>query len=187
MQKTKAIALALAITAMLGMGGCTSITTKEQMLERFEPGESTVYILNRAIRKNLTRENICGQMSQKDAERIGPDYVRYYQNEMCPKIETMQLVSGFYYTHPINGLRMLTAWSPVEMDIGVDDILKLSLSMNSDGSFKRPAFVEKVVKKDGAKEPGDCNWEGGRSATTAFLSGGVVCEGWDWKKQKFAQ
>jgi len=186
MQKTKAIALALAITAMLGMGGCSTTYTKEQVLEKFEPGESTIYIINRAVRKNLTRENICGQISQKD-ERIGQDFVRYYQNEMCPKIETMQLVSGFYYTHPIKGMRMWPAYAPLEMDIGVDDILKLTIDVNPDGSYRRPALVEKLVKKDGAKEPADCNWEGGRSATTAFLSGGVVCEGWDWKKQKFAQ
>jgi len=84
-------------------------------------------------------------------------------------------------------MRRVAAYAPRDMDIGVDDILKLTIDVNPDGSYRRPALVEKLVKKDGAKEPADCNWEGGRSATTAFLSGGVVCEGWDWKKQKFAQ
>jgi hypothetical protein len=40
--------------------------------------------------------------------------------------------------------------------------------------------------KDATKESG-CWWNGGKGATTSFIGGGAVCDGWNWRDQKFAK
>ena len=96
------------------------------------------------------------------------------------------MLAGFYHTHPFNGIKMTGALAPISAPIEKDDILELSMLIREDGSNARPTLFSRIPRN--AKDTGpDCQWDGGKGATSAFLSGGVVCEGRDWKKQKFSQ
>ncbi len=74
------------------------------------------------------------------------------------------------------------------MDIEPDDILEYSIATSADGQKIRPDIVKRIARKakDATKESG-CYWDGGKGATTAFIGGGAVCDGWNWRDQKFAK
>jgi hypothetical protein len=56
------------------------------------------------------------------------------------------------------------------------------------GQLAQPLMVKRIARKakDATQESG-CWWDGGKGATTAFKGGGAVCDGWNWRDQKFAK
>ena len=163
------------------LGGCMATFTPKQNLEQFNVGESKSYILVSATNKDLTK------ISCNDESR-GKEFLTYVSKEICPNLKNLQIVGGYYHNNPlaIYGIKVISAYAPLSANIEKDDIVELSVLIQEDGSLARPALFSRVARK--AKDTGpDCRWEGGKGATSAFMSGGVVCDGWDWKKQKFAK
>ncbi len=161
------------------LGGCAINYTNKDRLAQFEPGEVKIYVLVGGVNKDLSKMKCGGEM-------LGEEFEAYVKKEICPNADKLQLFSGFFNTHPFKGIKFTGAYAPISAPIEKDDIVELSGLLREDGSPARPNLFSRIARK--AKDTGpDCQWEGGKGATSAFLSGGVVCEGWDWKKQKFAQ
>ncbi len=101
-----------------------------------------------------------------------------------------QFVPLFYHTKVwgTNGIKYTRAYAPIEWKIAEDDILELSMDTSTGGQKLRPDLVKRIARKakDATKESG-CWWDGGKGATTAFIGGGAVCDGWNWRDQKFAK
>jgi hypothetical protein len=175
----KTLATLIILFAASLLGGCAMTYTNKDRLEIFDTGEVRLYVLAGGINKDLSKTN-CDEPSQSAAWKA------YAQKEICPNLDKLQFVGGPFHTHPIRGIKAARAFAPITMNIEREDILEVSIVFAADGTESTPGRVERIVRK--AKDTGpDCRWEGGKGATTAFMSGGVVCEGWDWKKQKFAK
>jgi hypothetical protein len=169
----------LLLLATSVLGGCAITQTPKDRLGTFGAGETTLYVLNRAVEKDISKMTC-------DDESEGREFAAYAKREICPNLKSLQIIKAIYYTHPLNGIKVIGAFAPASMNIDEDDILELSVYLREDGSYYRPTMVRRIAAKsrDSVK---DCAWVGGKGATTAFLSGGVVCDGWDFKTQKFAQ
>jgi hypothetical protein len=86
------------------------------------------------------------------------------------------------------GIKAARAFAPIDLIIEEDDVLEFSMDTSIEGRKIRPDLVKRVARKakDATKESG-CYWDGGKGATTAFIGGGAVCDGWNWRDQKFAK
>lgn len=104
-------------------------------------------------------------------------------------MEKWQFVPLVYHTKVwgTSGIKAIRAYAPMEWNIAEDDILELSMNTSKEGQMLRPNLVKRIARKakDATKESG-CWWDGGKGATTAFIGGGAVCDGWNWRDQKFA-
>lgn len=176
--KTLSTLLVLLVTSLLG--GCAYDLTNKQQLSLYEVGESKQYVLVGSVAKTWDKELACkvGQHSQ--------EYKDYVAKEVCPNWQNLRMFTGYLYTHPFNGIKAITALTPTTVNLEKDDIAEVSLLIREDGSPARPALLTRVARKNKDTGP-DCRWQGGKGATSSFISGGVVCDGWDWKKQKFAR
>ncbi len=173
------------ISVALALGGCGSTPLSAQRIqELFDVGEQVSYMNVTNINKNLVQNYYC---KKSESPMISEEAKEEGVKRFCGKEHEYQLVVGAFYNGPVKGVLFHSVMVPKSVDVGVDDIVKYTMNYNADGKWKRPHIFNAVVKKDGAKEPQDCYWEGGKRMTGAFARGGVVCEGWDWKKQKFAQ
>ncbi len=173
------------VSVALALGGCANTPhTAQKNLELFDVGEQVTYMNVTSVRKDLPENSLCKNKENPILSEEG----REEGNKLfCGKEKDYQLVVGAHYNGPIKGVMFSGVMVPKSVDVGVDDILKYTMNYNADGKLARPHVFNALVKKDGAKEPKDCYWEGGKRMTGAFARGGIVCEGWDWKKQKFAQ
>lgn len=183
--KTRFGMLALAAVAVVGLSGCTTPLTKNQYAERFEAGENTIYIHVKGVNKDLSKIQCPGSSVANVLSETGKDK---FAKSICNNLNNLQVVSGFYWTHPRKGIQFFGGYAPIGLDVERGDFVKLSQAVAANGELDGPATVVAVARKakDASKESG-CYWEGGAMFTNAFVSGGVVCDGWDWKKQKFAQ
>lgn len=182
--KTRFGMLALAAVAVMGLSGCTTPLTNAQRLERFDVGESTVYVLVRGVNKNISKAQCPGKIEESLSEKGK----QVFETTVCKNLDNLQIVGGFYWTHPRKGIQVISGYSPINLDVSPGDIVKISRNIAPDGALDAPMRVVGIARKasEVSKESG-CYWEGGGMFTNAFVSGGVVCDGWDWKKQKFAQ
>lgn len=183
--KTRFGMMALVVAAVMGLSGCATKVTREKNISEFESGPGYMYMLAQGINRDLSKVN-CDV--QKFPETFSVAAADHWNHVICPRMSEMQLINGIYYTHPFKGIKIARAFAPSGMVIEKNDIVKISTLRNTDGTVDRPHYVVEVARraKDATKESG-CYWEGGAQFTNAFISGGVVCDGWDWKKQKFAQ
>jgi hypothetical protein len=191
MKTFRTFALLVSTAALLGLGGCASYTPKD-VLTQFEPGEHKLYVVVPGTSKKLTEINDfqkhCGK--QVLSEIMATSVNMWTAEHICPDIRKWQVVAGVYQTKVwgMEGLKSTTAYAPVEWRIDADDILELSLHISAEGQVTRPGVVTRIARKakDATKESG-CYWDGGKGATTAFIGGGAVCDGWNWRDQKFAK
>lgn len=183
--KTRFWMMALVAAAVVGLSGCTTPLTKTQLAERFEVGENIIYLHVKGVNKDISKNQCPGSSVSNLLSETGKDN---YAKSVCNNLKNLQLVSGFYWTHPRKGIQFSGGFAPIGLEIERGDFVKLSQKISANGSVDGPNMVVLVARKakDASKESG-CYWEGGAMFTNAFVSGGVVCDGWDWKKQKFAQ
>lgn len=182
--KTRFGMMALVVAAVVSLSGCMTPLTRNQLAERFDTGENIIYLHVKGVNKNISQ----APCPRKIEDRLSENGKKVFADKLCKNLGNLQLVAGFYWTHPTKGIQTLSGYSPSNMDIQRDDIVKVSIPIAADGAIDGPATVVSVARKakDVSKESG-CYWEGGAMFTNAFRSGGIVCDGWDWKKQKFAQ
>lgn len=183
--KTRFGMMALVAAAVVGLSGCTTPLTKTQLAERFEVGENIIYIHVKGVNKDLSNHPCPGPNTDKLLSETGRNI---FATSICNNLKNLQGVSGFYWTHPRKGIQFVGGYAPIGLEVERGDFVKLSQKISANGSVDGPNMVVSVARKakDASKESG-CYWEGGAMFTNAFVSGGVVCDGWDWKKQKFAQ
>ncbi len=189
----RTFALLTSTAALLGLGGCaTSFSTKD-MLAQFNPGEQPLYVVVPGKPKKLTEikdfQKHCGQHEPNPIVDM-QGYNTWMKTHVCGDISKWQMVSGVYHTKVwgMQGLKFTAGFAPVDWKIEEDDILELSSEMSHEGLKTRPDIVKRIARKakDATKESG-CYWDGGKGATTAFIGGGAVCDGWNWRDQKFAK
>jgi hypothetical protein len=194
MKISRSFALLLFTAALLGLGGCSTLNPKE-MLAHFESGEHPLYgVVAGKPRKihELTDyvdfKKTCGRQTIF-GDSIEPSFNEWLAKNVCGNMDKWQLVPLVYHTKVwgMKGLKSIRAYAPVEWNIEEDDILELSMHISNEGRVLRTHTVKRIARKakDATKESG-CWWDGGKGATTAFISGGAVCDGWNWKNQKFA-
>lgn len=176
---------------LLGMGGCATYTAKD-VLVQFEPGENKVYAVVPGEPKKLVDIKDFGKRcgTQELGDTADRAYNEWMNINVCATPEKWQTVATVYLTKVwgTDGLRTMPALAPASFNIERDDILELNFSITDQGRGTRPAIVTRVARKakDATKESG-CYWDGGKGATTAFIGGGAVCDGWNWRNQKFAK
>jgi hypothetical protein len=191
MKTHRTVALILATAALLGLGGCGTLTPQD-MLAQFEPGEQSHYVVVPGKPKHLTDiKDFAKYCGQQDLGAIGSSaYNDWMKAHVCNDISKWQLVSGVYHTKVwgSKGLKYAAAYAPSNWNIEENDILEFSLNLSKEGKMLRPDIVKRIARKakDATKESG-CYWDGGKGATTAFIGGGAVCDGWNWRDQKFAK
>lgn len=192
MKTFRIFALLMSTAALLGLGGCATSVTPAKMLTRFEPGVQSLYAVVPGKTTKLTDikdfQKHCGKQDLLD---IGaPSMNTWTAENICSDITKWQVVRGVYQTKAwgLEGLKTMGAYAPVDLKIEADDILELSLEISEQGQHTRPNLVKRIARKakDATKESG-CYWDGGKGATTAFIGGGAVCDGWNWRDQKFAK
>lgn len=81
----------------------------------------------------------------------------------------------------------LGAFPDKGLDVSKGDIVAVKVYPSSDGRFRRPAEILRVVAKakDATKENG-CYWDAGTGTFRGFNQGGVICEGWHWKNHPYS-
>ncbi len=192
MKTFRTFALLVSTAALLGLGGCATPFTPKDVLAQFEPGEQKLYVVVPGKPKQLTEikdfTKHCGK--QELPENAATSTNDWMANNICPNIDRWQIVSGVYHTKVwgTKGLKFTGAYAPADWKIEADDILELSQEISDQGQHTRPNLVKRIARKakDATKESG-CWWDGGKGATTAFIGGGAVCDGWNWRDQKFAK
>jgi hypothetical protein len=191
MKNLRTLALTASIAALLGLGGCGTLTPND-MLAQFEPGVQNLFVVVPGKPRHLSDikdfQKYCGK---QDLPSIAASSANTWVAEnVCSDISKWQLVSGVYHTKVwgTKGLKYTVAYAPAEWKIEADDILEFSLEISKEGQHTRPNLVTRIARKakDATKESG-CWWDGGKGATTAFKGGGAVCDGWNWRDQKFAK
>ena len=192
MKTLRTFALLVSTAVLLGLGGCATNLKPKDMLAQFEVGEQVVYVVVPGKPKKLTEfdgfPKICGAQQDETWSQSANEFMTKY---VCNNLDKWQLVSGVYHTKVLGlsgGVKFTPALAPASMSIETDDILEFSVATSSDGQKIRPALVKRIARKakDATKESG-CWWDGGKGATTAFIGGGAVCDGWNWRDQKFAK
>jgi hypothetical protein len=178
MKTLRTFALLVSTAALLGLGGCASFTPKD-MLAQFEPGEQPLYAVVAGKPRKMSDlsdyadfQKNCGR--QNLGEIVAPSFNEWLEKNVCGDMQKWQFVPLVYHTKVwgTNGIKYTRAYAPVDWKIEEDDILELSMNTSK--------------AKDATKESG-CWWDGGKGATTAFKGGGAVCDGWNWRDQKFAK
>jgi hypothetical protein len=191
MKTLRTFALLVSTAALLGLGGCATYTAKD-VLAQFQPGENKVYAVVPGASMRLVDIKDFGKRcgNQELGDTADRAYNEWMKINVCAAPEKWQTVATVYLTKVwgTDGLRTMPALAPVSFNIERDDILELNFSITDQGRGTRPAIVTRVARKakDATKESG-CYWDGGKGATTAFIGGGAVCDGWNWRDQKFAK
>jgi hypothetical protein len=194
MKTLRTFALLVSTAALLGLGGCASFTPKD-MLAQFEPGEQPLYAVVAGKPRKMSDlsdyadfQKNCGR--QNLGEIVAPSFNEWLEKNVCGDMQKWQFVPLVYHTKVwgTNGIKYTRAYAPVDWKIEEDDILELSMNTSKEGQMLRPDTVKRIARKakDATKESG-CWWDGGKGATTAFKGGGAVCDGWNWRDQKFAK
>jgi hypothetical protein len=192
MKTLRTFALLVSTAALLGLGGCAGTYKPKDILAQFNPGEQSIYVVVPGAPKKLTEikdyAKHCG--NQQLTEIIASSVNTWASENICPDLNKWQNVAGVYHTKVwgMEGLKSMGAIAPSSMLIEADDILEVTLFISPAGQFTRPNTVKRIARKakDATKESG-CWWDGGKGATTAFIGGGAVCDGWNWRDQKFAK
>ncbi|MDI9235197.1 hypothetical protein [Limnohabitans lacus] len=192
MKTFRTFALLVSTAVLLGLGGCAGTYKPKDILTQFNPGEQSIYVVVPGAPKKLTEikdyAKHCGK--QELTEIMSSSVNTWTAENVCPDIAKWQRVAGVYQTKVwgMEGLKTTTALAPSNMHIEADDILEVNLFISRDGLITKPGVVKRIARKakDATKESG-CYWDGGKGATTAFIGGGAVCDGWNWRDQKFAK
>ena len=184
-----------ALAAASLLVGCATPNTPEQILKRFDPGEVTLYVIVAGPPKNMAemlqrpseRAMVCEGVNLADAAKpLRP----WFSENLCTgdRARQWQWVPGVYYTSAFGGIQSSRAYAPADLKIEVDDILEVSGQVSPDGTQAGPALVKRIARKakDATKASG-CYWDGGMGWTSGVVSGGAVCDGWNWRDQKWAR
>jgi len=192
MKTHRILSIILATAALLGLGGCASSYKPKDILAQFNPGEQSIYVVVPGAPKKLTDikdySKYCGkhEVTELMATSVNP----WIEQNICSDLSKWQNVAGVLHTKVwgMEGLKSMVAYAPSTMVIEEDDILEVILYISPSGQFTKPNLVKRIARKakDATKESG-CYWDGGKGATTAFIGGGAVCDGWNWRDQKFAK
>jgi hypothetical protein len=185
MKTFRSFALLVSTAASLGLGGCASSFSKDRLLQLNPVGESTLFgVVPGKPNKDLSN------LKCEPNSTLSEEGNKYQADNICPNLGKLQIVSVVFHTKVwgMEGLKSLGAYAPADWNIEKDDILEVSVNMSETGQFVRPNLVKRIARKakDATKESG-CYWDGGKGATTAFIGGGAVCDGWNWRDQKFAK
>lgn len=188
MKTHRILSIIMATAALLGLGGCASTVSKERVLQLYPVGESTLYGVVPGKPKRLSEikdfDKACGQQPNQDEAN------KFLADNVCKSLDKWQIASIVYHTKVwgTEGLKFQAVYAPIELKIEEDDILEASMLLLPDGRLARPSIVKRIARKakEATKESG-CYWDGGKGATTAFIGGGAVCDGWNWRDQKFAK
>lgn len=189
-------AAAVATVAVALLSGCATNYSGEQRLERWSAGENKDLVLVRGVHeiKTETFKQECTDGKLSSANRSvnvnEASAVSFLQKNVCRNLEEWRLISGFTKSDFGKGAISAVGLIGPGLKVAVDDIVEVSLLVESDGRVTRPNLVTRVVRKNALKERDPtCYWDGQRGPLDSFATGGVVCpaEGWDWRNQKWAK
>ena len=194
MKTFRTFALLMSTAALLGLGGCGTLTPND-MLSMHTPGEQSLYGVVAGKPRKLHELTDYKDFKKNCGQQIQPEVIAGSANEwlkqhVCGNMEKWQFVPIVYHTKVwgTKGVKAARAYAPVDLKIEEDDVLEFSMDTSIEGRKLRPDLVKRIARKakDATKESG-CYWDGGKGATTAFIGGGAVCDGWNWRDQKFAK
>jgi hypothetical protein len=179
------IGAALAVLAAASLlVGCATPITPEQNLKKFGAGEVTTYVI---VAGPSYRAMMCEGVGLAD---VAKPLRAWYTENYCTgdRARQWQLVPGVYYTSVFGGIQSVRATAPADWKIEADDILEISGQVSPDGTQAGPALVKRIARKakDATKASG-CYWDGGKGWTSGIVTGGAVCDGWNWRDQKWAR
>jgi len=188
--KTTLTIAALGLVTLLT--GCATV----DLQKTFTRGDEVLYgrVMNIWEKSREANETLCaGTKAQKYKEVFySPEFddwasqTGFCTEENLKKIQQVQVGIGIVN---INGDGVnLGAFPSKDLQISKGDIVSIKVYPSSDGRFRRPSEILRVVAKakDATKENG-CYWDAGvNSSFRGFNQGGAVCEGWHWKNHPYS-
>jgi hypothetical protein len=186
----KLVLIAMAALAVAGCG--TTTLSPDAVLKRQNVGESVIYA--QAIRVDPAKEDkgVVAACNGSDGGKFwigSPASARAdWMARVCSRIENprVRLLHVNYYNHPWTGYEKFNGvLVEPDLDVNPGDIVQLVFSMNDQGLQTAMIRLTRVAAKASAPRS-DCYWAGS-SMTAAFGSQGVICDGWDYRQQKFAK
>jgi hypothetical protein len=172
------------VAALLGLGGCASVNTPQKNLAWFEAGEQSIYAVVAASPKPLPEIKGFSENCGKN-ESMSPSFNKWNELNVCNQMDKWQSVVAIYHTEK---MKTIFAFAPHDLKIETGDIVEASFELSANGEITRPALFKRVARKDkDATKASGCWWDAGKWAASAFHNGGAVCDGWNWRDQKWAK
>ena len=164
---------------LLTLGGCATVNTPKKNLAWFEVGEQSIYALVAIPPKRLTEFNGFSKICGKD-ESLSLSLNKWMEINVCPNLDKLQSVTSIFHTEKT---KTVSAYASHDLKIEKGDIVEVSIEFSADGEPTRAMLVKRIArnKKDATKASG-CWWD-----TSSSRGGGAVCDGWNWRDQKWAK
>ncbi|WP_396440445.1 hypothetical protein [Limnohabitans sp.] len=170
--------------ALLGLGGCASVNTPKKNLAWFEAGEQSIYAVVAASPKPMRETKGLSENCGKH-EGISPLFNKWEELNICNQMDKWQKVATIYHTEK---MKTVFAAAPHDLKIETGDIVEVAIELSAEGEPTRPMLVKRVARKEkDATKASGCWWDAGKWAASAFHNGGAVCDGWNWRDQKWAK
>jgi hypothetical protein len=100
-------------------------------------------------------------------------------------MDKWQRVVSIFHTEK---MKTISAFAPHDLKIETGDIVEVTIELSANGEITRPMPVKRVARKEkDATKASGCWWDAGKWAASAFHNGGAVCDGWNWRDQKWAK
>ena len=179
----KSLALLLATCVTVALTGCTIISTPAEMKARHGTGDITMYAEVMGIAPGAS----CTPGSGKALDLVTPNYLAEREAN-CKNKDQLKSIVGFWRQVPGFHPAIVVIVTPNYTDVAKGDIVEYQIHIDETGHLIRAPSLVRIARK--AKDVGKesvCYWSGGRDWYSQFMSGGIICDGWNWREQKFAQ
>jgi len=167
---------------LLTLGGCTTVNTPQKNLAHFEAGEQSIYAVVLAPAKPLSKQDNYSKICGKD-ESVTLSHNKWMELNVCAHLDKWQRVFVVYHHTETEKMKIATAYAPHDPKVEKGDIVEVSIELSVGGELTRTPLVKRIARKgkDATKASG-CWWDSGSSRV-----GGAVCDGWNWRDQKWAK
>ena len=183
MKNFRTFALFASIAVLLGLGGCASTNTPKRNLATYNVGEQNIYGL--VIGRPIPLPQVKGFDKCGKAEDASSSQNAWSARNVCNQGDKWQYVRVLHHTVD---MKFINAYAPHDMKLETDDIVEVIVELSEEGENTKPPLVKRIARKgkDATKASG-CWWDAGKWATSQIFHGGVVCDGWNWRDQKWAK
>lgn len=181
----KSLALLVATGATVALTGCTIIPTPAENKARFGTGDITMYAEVMATGKAPGCDGYVP--TGKFLDLLTSNYLAEIEAN-CKNKDQLKIIVGFWRQVPGFHPAKVIIFVEKDIDVAKGDIIEYQKHLDENGRVTRPSTLVRIARKakDVGKESG-CYWSGGRDWYSQFMSGGIICDGWNWREQKFAQ
>jgi hypothetical protein len=183
MKNVRTFALFASIAVLLGLGGCASTNTPKRNLAAYNVGEQTIYGM--VIGRPIPLPQVKGFDRCGKEPTVSSSQNEWSARNVCDQGDKWQYVRVLHHTA---GMKMLISYAPHDLKLETDDIVEVISELSAEGELTKPALIKRIARKgkDATKASG-CWWDAGKWATSQIFHGGVVCDGWNWRDQKWAK